>query len=42
MKKYFSICKNWRNDVLFAIFAVLLFFLFSDTNNMLMLLLTKT
>lgn len=42
MKKYFSIYKNWRNDVLFAIFAVLLFFLFSDTNNMLILLLTKT
>ncbi len=42
MKKYCSICKNWRNDVLFAIFAVLLFFLFSDTNNMLILLLTKT
>ncbi|MES5135893.1 hypothetical protein ABVC71_09410 [Prevotella amnii] len=42
MKKYFSIYKNWRNYVLFAIFTVSLFFLFSDTNNTLMLLLTKT
>lgn len=42
MEKYISICKNWRNDVLFAIFAVSLFFLFVETNNMLMLLLIKT
>lgn len=42
MEKYISIYKNWRNDVLFAIFAVSLFFLFGDTNNTLMLLLTKT
>ena len=41
MEKYISIYKNWRNDVLFAIFAVSLFFLCGDANNFFVFAFTK-
>lgn len=41
MKKYLSIYKNWRNDVLFAIFFLSLILLLGNTDDLLMFFVTK-